>query len=300
MARLSQQFMKMNMGSDQPPTLLLPTRDQPKETLGFLDPDSRLPNQQPQDLLPSSDSDFSDVKGDLLPDEEEEESSIFEKEDQAHLARLANWLDQQNVAESRVDLPDVSSSVPDQRGLGSWLSPAGANGGITTVRKLARIPPLSLEGRPPLARNHKSDEEVTARKNADTHQHRRGFSFVPGDDSKVSQPRPPRTISTSSNVIKAEEGVSSTLADRSSSNIQDANLQARPVSTPLKSLAGEPQRDNSNRSVLTAIHNGSESPSPGPIHTSTEGSKRRIRPGRQGSAKNLSLATAAARAAGKT
>ncbi|MCJ1251863.1 hypothetical protein MMC30_009101 [Trapelia coarctata] len=305
MTRLSRQFLKKNLNADQPATLLLPRGDQPQKTLGFLDPITRVPNQQPQDLVPSSGSDFSDVKGDLLPDEEEEEeSSIFEKEDQAHIARLANWLAEQNLADSQIVIPELSSSVPDRRGVDNWLSLAGANGGIATVRKLARVPALNLQGRPPLARNHKSDEEVTARKNADTHQHRRGFSFVPGDDSKNPAPRPFRTTSVLTNVIKVDQGTPTTLAGHPLSNLQECSSisgQARPVSTPLRSLAGEPQRDNSNRSVLTAIHNGSESPSPGPIHASNDGSRKRMRPARQASSdKKLSLATAAARAAGKT
>ena len=301
MTRLSQQFLKQRVGSDQPSTLLLTSRDQPERTMGFLDPIIPPPTKPSQDMLPRSDSDFSDVKGDLLPDEEEQEASIFEKEDRAHIARLADWLDQQNLADTHVILPEISSSVPEYREPENWLSSAGVDRGIATVRKVRRAPDLTIDARLPLRRTHKSDEEVTVRKNADTHHHRRGFSFIPGDDSEVAQPHRPRTTSVSGKVVNAEGGARSTLPLETSSNAQEGSPtcgNARPVSTQLRSLAGEPQRDNSNRSVLTAIHNGVESPS-GPIKASNEGPQKRMRPGRQESDKQLSFATAAARAAGK-
>ena len=300
MARLSRQFLKQNTGSDTAPTLLLAPLDRPEKTLGFLGPITPLPSQQPEDMVSGSDSDFSDVKGDLLPDEEEQGSPVFEKEDRAHVARLAHWLEEQNLAEARGVVPELSSSVPESRELDTWSS----TGTTTIVKKVARIFATNVDGRPPLARNHRSDEEVLARKNADTSHHRRGFSFVPGDDSRNRHPYPPLTTSAPSTAGKAEETTPSIVPGHASLNQEEiisANVQAQPISTPLKSIAGEPQRDNSNRSVLTAIHNGSESPSPGQSQASNDGSRKRKISGRQASSdKKLSLAAAAARAAGKT
>lgn len=304
MARLSRQFLKQNTGSDTAPTLLLAPLNRPEKTLGFLGPITPLPGQQPEDMVSGSDSDFSDVKGDLLPDEEEQGSPVFEKEDRAHIARLAHWLEEENLAEARGVVPEPSSSVPESRGIDTWSSRAGATGTTTIVKKVARILATNVDGRPPLARNHRSDEEVLVRKNADTSRHRRGFSFVPGDDSRNGDPYSPLTTSVPSKAIKAEETTTSIVPGHSSLNQEgniSATIQARPISNPLKSLAGEPQRDNSNRSVLTAIHNGSESPSPGQSQASNDGSRKRKISGRQAlSDKKLSLATAAARAAGKT
>jgi len=304
MARLSRQFLKQNMSLDKAPALLMAPLGRPEKTLGFLGPISPLPSQQPQDMVPSSDSDFSDVKGDLLPDEEDQSSPIFEKEDRVHIARLAHWLDEQNLAEARGVLPVLSSSVPDSREIGTWSSRAGTTGTTTTVKKVARISATNVDGRPPLVRNHRSDEEVLVRNNADTSHHRRGFSFVPGDDSRNGPPDSALTTSAPRKAIKAEETMPSNVPDDSPLNpegIISATVQARPISTALKSLAGEPQRDNSNRSVLTAIHNGSESASPGANQASYDGSRKRKISGRQASSdKKLSLATAAARAAGKT
>lgn len=303
MARLSRQFLKQHIVSDTASILPTASLDRPEKTLGFLGPITPLPSQQPEDMVSGSDSDFSDVKGDLLPDEEGQGSPVFEKEDRAHIARLAHWLEEQNLAEARGVVPELSSSVPESREIGTWLSQAGATGTTTRVKKVARILAMSVDGRPPLARNHRSDEEVLVRKNADTSHHRRGFSFVPGDDSRNGHPYPPLTTSAPSKAIKAEKTTPSIVPSHSSlkqeGNIS-ATIQARLISTPLKSLAGEPQRDNSNRSVLTAIHNGSESPSPGQSQASNDGSRKRKMTGRRASSdKKLSLATAAARAAGK-
>lgn len=307
MARLSRQFLKQNTGSDIAPTLLLAPLNRPEKTLGFLGPITPLPSQQPEDMVSGSDSDFSDVKGDLLPDEEEQGSPVFEKEDRAHIAHLAHWLEEQNLAEARGAVPELSSSVPESREIDTWSTQAGATGTTTIVKKVARILATNVDGRPPLARNHRSDEEVLVRKNADTSHHRRGFSFVPGDDSRNGHSYPPLTTSAPSKAGKAgkaEETTPSIVPGHASLNQEEnisATVQAQPISTPLKSLAGEPQRDNSNRSVLTAIHNGSESPSPGQSQASNDGSRKRKISGRQASSdKKLSLAAAAARAAGKT
>lgn len=289
------------MVSDQTPALTLPNTGRPEKSLRFLGSLNPRPYQQPQDTVPNSDSDFSDAEGDLLPDEQEQGSSIFEEEDQAHLARLADWLDGQTRAESQV-LPENSSSLPDNIGADSWVSRAEAYGEVTTVRK-AKAPALDVYARPQLERSHRSEEEVPGRKHADTQQHRRGFSFIPGDDSRGPNSNPPRTTSLSANAVNAEKTRPCVLLDQPIMKPEGAlstSFQARPTATPLRSPAGEPQRDNSNRSVLTAIHNGSESPSPCPISASNSGSRQRIRASRQGSSdKKLSLAAAAARAAGK-
>ncbi|MCJ1478513.1 hypothetical protein MMC13_007193 [Lambiella insularis] len=299
MTRLSRKLLTINTNSGLQPLSVTDAAQRTVSPGGAQDALSSLR----QDLQQTSGSDLSSVGGDLLPDEMEETFAADDVHRNQVIMRLANWLAKRIGSEPEVVLPDIANILSAYGELhGSSLELAHKD---SNVESFPRSPAFcrardkfEVERRPLQHRDKSSEGSSEPSLESQLKRQRRGFSFIPGDDSKVSQGYRSSAIDVSVRGVAASVG-GITFGTEAISAL-DARPSAFPITAESQAMSTDQQglfeRENSNRSIMTTINIGSYSSSSPSLRMSCS-SNETVRKSDSTSKKN-SLATAAARVAG--
>ena len=311
MARLSQRLSNVNVNTDLHASTAVLDAGPPLSPLSIGRSPGSLHHAHTRNSHHTLESDHSSTTGDLLLDEQEEEPNTPRKKNTQIAFHLASWFAYRTGSNLDVIYPEVAGiisacSVPENH-------PLQANDLDKSTKTLSTgFKPATIKaGDDDLSskseKKHKSDKHFNVHKVETKHenQHPR-FSFIPGDDIQGS--RLERARSTSSSAVRSESrtGRYNTAVPLDAKD----HIRARELLTleaaqstiagPANEGSSQPRRGDSNRSVLTAINNGSYSSSNGPLKASSSNSGTARRSDRCSStAKKDSFATAAARKAGK-
>ncbi|MCJ1392834.1 hypothetical protein MMC18_005706 [Xylographa bjoerkii] len=258
----------------------------------------------------TSESDHSSMIGDLLPDEQEEEASAPRKKNTQIAFHLASWLAHRTGSDLDAVYPEIAEiisaySVPENGPLQSTCLEESTNPSSTQTE--TAVIEARADNVKPKARDHKSDHTVNVQEVEKKHNNQRPrFSFLPGDDIQVS-----RLTGSGSNSLldisserkSGRYNVEAQLKSKDNDRVRKVSAvdEARGISTgPTDEENSEPRRGDSNRSVLTAINNGSYSSSSGTLRVGSSNSGSAKKSDHVAStAKKDSFAAAAARIAGQ-
>ena len=248
-----------------------------------------------------SDSDISSVEGDLLPDEEEQTRGSHQRSsstaDLDIAVRLTNWLASRTGNEPEVLFPDIAELF-----LCNGLVKSDLDSKIRVVgvdKPLPGLPPqldpdMAEIERNPVVRRPVSAENAPIKSNIDhVKVHRRGFSFMPGDDSNITIPVPrPRAFSVVGAEVAKDSALTQALAYDGEGHLSSPtsnmslfeHLRSTTTSTPRNThksedSVGNPHREDSARSVLTAFRDPSSHGSSTSQLRSTGGSGMAIKAG---------------------
>ena len=307
MARLSRKFSEVNPASETEPylssSIFVDQQAGPVQLGNFSSPLHPLKLQSSNGTMMS---DRSSIGGDLLPDEEEALQIPGESHRQIAV-HLAEWVAQRTGSVIDDVLPEVLKVVSLYGEHNAALDAAiesNTNAPATAIKSASHTGKPHL-ARPLFDREHKPNEKIMqGSTEPDSRHHRRGFSFVPGDDARASRTLRPAASTISSTGLRLP-------SDKDNYDIfGPASFQPETEPTHTKVYqntipepryrADEPQRESSNRSVMTAIHNGSFSNSSAASKLSggsEMNAKKYERP--PSSSKRGSMAAAAARTAGR-
>lgn len=303
MTRLSRKLLTVNTNPELEPlssTNVAEPQASPGEHRGALNP---VPRSRTGDSQHTSGSDLSSIIGDLLPDEVEEVYPEDRKHQKPVAVHLACWLANRIGGEPAAVLPEIAEilSAYGEAHFDSleWTRRDSNMESLTRSPTLSKFNGTDDSGRPPVQRKNKSEERASAQ-SLDPKLKRlyRGFSFIPGDDSKLSQ----AIQSLSTHVATAEDVADGGrgklgLKLTSASNTRPLNTSATAESSARSSEESEFfGRENSNRSIMTAINTGSYRGSSVPVRvrSSSNDTVKKVGP----VSKKDSLAAAAARVAG--
>ena len=275
----------------------------------------------------TSDSDLSSTEGDLLPDEEEGRSSHSERDTHALHTRsiavhLTEWLAERAGLKPNTTSAEITAILS---GADTTESGKPSISAAQTIDKSWAVDSLSSRNvvagvaSPTNQRTPSSGQGAVAKPTTSYKLgHHRVFSFMPGDDVRTLMPA--RSTPNLSKVQREEATRSSPCPKPAPQGRSDGKVKSSPRKPPsavkldivdnapversMKSEKEEtaitPQREDSARSVLTAIKN----PSPGGSDTSPcssvagDGKARKSKPLPRNP--KGSIAVAAARAAGST
>ena len=309
MARLSQRLLNININTDLHPSTSLLGAGPPRSPLSTEHSPSSPHGTQTRNSYRTCESDNSSMVGDLLPDEQEEGPNLSRKKNTQIAIHLASWLAHRTGSDLDAVYPEIAEiisaySVPEDGPLQAMCFEEGTKPSAAQI-DTAVIAAENTRTNPPAIYNVDEVDNVRDVEIKPKKQHPR-FSFLPGDDVQVSRVAGSRSNSLSASSSARLPGRDAT---EMASNHQD-NDRARDVSgrdhvqgvSATHAGRSEPRREDSNRSVLTAINNGSYSRSTGPLRLSSSGSgtgtakKSDLVPA---STKKDSFAAAAARMAGQ-
>ena len=308
MARLSQRLLNININTDFHPSTSVLGAGPPRSPLSSGHSPSSPHLAQTRNSYPTSESDNSSIIGDLLPDEQEEELNLTRKKNTQIAVHLASWLAHRTGSDLEAVYPEIAEiisaySLPENGPLQAMCfeestKPLSAQIETAVIAtEYSRTKPLiryKLDG---------IDVEAVGKKHKNQ---RLRFSFLPGDDVHVSRVTGSHSNSLSAFSSKTKPGWYDTeMASNSKDNgraRESFDLEGRQGTSagPADGGRTEPQREDSNRSVLTAINNGSYSGSTGSLRVSTSSGGTAKKSNRVASTtKKDSFAAAAARMAGQ-
>ncbi|MCJ1288380.1 hypothetical protein MMC26_007735 [Xylographa opegraphella] len=307
MARLSQRLLKINNDTDHHPSTSVLGAGHPRGPLSTGRTPSSPHGAQTRNSHRTSESDNSSTVGDLLPDEQEEEQSLASKKNTQIAIHLASWLAHRTGSDLDAVYPEIAEiisaySTPESGPLQIMCFGEGKPSSAQTTS--VTLPATDTRMKHPTT--YKSDEIVAVHFENQHKDQRSRFSFLPGDDVDASHIAGSRSnnlsvVSLERQPGKTGAGIGSNTKDngreREYSGLDEGS--GVPVGSAYKG-SSQPRREDSNRSVLTAINNGSYSVATGPPRASSSNSGTAKNSSRViSSTKKDSFAAAAARLAGQ-
>ncbi|MCJ1400443.1 hypothetical protein MMC11_003648 [Xylographa trunciseda] len=309
MARLSQRLLNISINTDLHNSTSALGAGLPRSPLNTEHSPSSLHRTQTRNSHRTSESDRSSMIGDLLPDEQEDEQNAPRNKNTQIAFHLASWLAHRTGSDLNavyLEIAEIISaySDPENRPLQATCFDEGAIPSSTPFG--AAIGEADSMKSKTLSKPNPNDI-VNVHEVENQHKNQRPrFSFLPGDDMEVS-----RLTGSRSNSLSAfgserrpgryDAGNRSNSKDNGRATDFSALDEARGISAgPTDEGSMEPRRGDSNRSVLTAINNGSYSRPSGPLRAGSSKSGTVKKSDRVASTtKKDSFAAAAARIAGQ-
>ncbi|MCJ1382781.1 hypothetical protein MMC17_005894 [Xylographa soralifera] len=309
MARLSQRLLKININTDHHTSTSVLGAGPPHSPLNTKYSPSSPHRAQTRTSQYTSESDNSSMIGDLLPDEQEEEPNAPRKKNTQIAFHLASWLAHRTGSDLNAVYPEIAEiisaySVPENGPLQATCFEEGTKPLSSQFEKVISVADNTRKKAPT---KHKSDDIVSVQEvEKKCNNQRPRFSFLPGDDMQVpsvtgSRSNTLSTFGSERQLEKYDARIASNSKDNSRARESSALDEGRGISAgPANKGRSEPRREDSNRSVLTAINNGSYSSSTGPLRASSSNSGTAKKSNRVTSTtKKDSFAATAARMAGQ-
>ncbi|MCJ1421717.1 hypothetical protein MMC32_008083 [Xylographa parallela] len=309
MVRLSQRLLNININTDLHPSTSLLGAGPSRSPLSTGHSPSSPQRAQTRNSHRTSESDNSSMIGDLLPDEQEEEPNLCRKKNTQIAVHLASWLAHRTGSDLDAVYPEIAEiisayNVPENGPLQAMCFEESTKPSSAQTETVV----VEIENaRTKEPTKYKSDEVDNMQEVEKKHknQHPR-FSFLPGDDTQVSHVIASRSNSLSAFSSERQPGrydgrIASTSKDHGRAREVEGLDEGQSISLGLPDEGhAEPRREDSNRSVLTAINNGSYSGSTGPLRASSSNNGTPKKSNRViSTTKRDSFAAAAARMAGQ-
>ncbi|MCJ1437336.1 hypothetical protein MMC27_006723 [Xylographa pallens] len=309
MTRLSQRLLNININTDLHPSTSLFGAGPPRSPLSTGHSPSSPHRAQTRNSHRTSESDNSSMIGDLLPDEQEEEPNLSRKKNTRIAIHLASWLAHRTGSDLDAVYPEIAEiisayNVPENGPLQAMCFEEGTKPSSAQIETVV----VAVENaRTKESTRYKSDESDNVQEVEKKHnnQHPR-FSFLPGDDMQVSHVTASRSNSLSAysserQPERYDTGIASASRDNDRAREFSGLDEGQGISAgPADERRSEPRREDSNRSVLTAINNGSYSGSTGSLRASSSNKGTPKKSNRVASTtKKDSFAAAAAKMAGQ-